>query len=79
MSSNNSENNPDMINDTINITGTQTTDYLYALFTNPSLLNFLVKYSFLILYLSSRVSRRLLKLDQDSLQNWLKIRYLFSY
>ena len=38
MSSNNSENNPDMINDTINITGTQTTDYLYALFTNPSLL-----------------------------------------
>lgn len=36
--SNNSENENNSQNDTINVTGTQTTDYLYALFTNPSLL-----------------------------------------
>tara|TARA_Y100000992_G_C21255941_1_gene488519 strand:+ start:40 stop:951 length:912 start_codon:yes stop_codon:yes gene_type:complete len=35
---NNSKNENDSQNDTINVTGTQTTDYLYALFTNPSLL-----------------------------------------
>ena len=36
--SDNSENENNSQNDTINVTGTQTTDYLYALFTNPSLL-----------------------------------------
>ena len=41
MSSDNSDNNNsdnNSQNDSINVTGTQTTDYLYALFTNPSLL-----------------------------------------
>ena len=35
---NSSENEDNSQNDSINVTGTQTTDYLYALFTNPSLL-----------------------------------------
>jgi len=38
MSSDSSENESNSQNNSINVTGTQTTDYLYALFTNPSLL-----------------------------------------
>ena len=46
-SNNNSSKNEDNNqNDSINVTGTQTTDYLYALFTNPSLL---ISFSIIVL------------------------------
>ena len=43
---NSSENEDNSQNDSINVTGTQTTDYLYALFTNPSLL---ISFSIIVL------------------------------